>query len=297
MAAPKLILQSYSGQIRYKLESSGIILENRMRRSGSQRGRKWNIEIGKGQSRTPAALLRDAKELLAQQENRRSRLMEYALTVIMLLTITALAIPSLSVSAKLGLPTETDIVVLDAGHGGVDPGKVGVGNTLEKDINLTIVLKLKEYLQANGVTVYLTRESDDGLYSDSDSNKKTADMKARCTMIEEINPDLVVSIHQNSYSSSSVCGPQVFYYKTSEKGQRLATILQERLNAMPECMKQRTIKANGDYYLLLNVSCPIVIAETGFLSNRTEAQMLVTEEYQDRLAWELCLGILEYLNH
>lgn len=244
-----------------------------------------------------SAQIRDTGEWLAEQQTRKGRWIEYALTVIMLLAITALAIPSLSVSAKLGIPPERDIVVLDAGHGGVDPGKVGVGNVLEKDINLTIVLKLREYLQANGVTVYLTREGDEGLYTETDSNKKTADMRARCAMIEEIAPDLVVSIHQNSYSSSSACGPQIFYYKTSEKGQRLAAILQERLNAMPECMDQRTIKANSDYYLLLNVSCPIVIAETGFLSNKTETQMLATEAYQDRLAWELCLGVLEYLNH
>ncbi len=233
---------------------------------------------------------------MEDMEAGRTRWLEYLLTAVMLLTVAALAIPSLAVSAKLGLPEEQDIVVLDAGHGGVDPGKVGVGNVLEKDINLIIVLKLKEYLEANGVTVYLTRETDGGLYSDADSNKKASDMKARCALIEETEPDLAVSIHQNSYSDAGVCGPQVFYYKTSEKGQRLAAVLQERLNAMPECMKQRTIKANSDYYLLLNVSCPIVIAETGFLSNATEAKLLMTEEYQDRLAWELCLGILEYLN-
>lgn len=243
-----------------------------------------------------SARIGDIAEWLADQKEKKGRWLEYLMTVVMLLTVAALAIPSTSVSAKLGLPESRDVVVLDAGHGGVDPGKVGAGNVLEKDINLIIVMKLKEYLQMNGVTVYLTRDGDDGLYTDSDSSKKTADMRARCAMIEEIAPDLVVSIHQNSYSDASVCGPQVFYYKTSEKGQRLAKCLQDRLNAMPECKKQRTIKPNSDYYLLLNVSCPIVIAETGFLSNPTEAQMLATEAYQDRLAWELCLGVLEYLN-
>lgn len=243
-----------------------------------------------------SARIGDMVEWLTDQKEKRGRWLEYLMTALMLLTVAALAIPSTSVSAKLGLPVNRDVVVLDAGHGGVDPGKVGAGNVLEKDINLIIVLKLREYLQANGVMVYLTRDSDDGLYTDSDSNKKTADMRARCALIEEAKPDLAVSIHQNSYSDSAARGPQVFYYKGSEKGQRLAKCLQDRLNAMPECQKTRTIKANSDYYLLLNVSCPIVIAETGFLSNPTEAQMLQTEAYQDRLAWELCLGILEYLN-
>ena len=219
------------------------------------------------------------------------------MTAVMILAIVALAIPSDSVSAKIGVPADHDVVVLDAGHGGVDPGKVGTGNVLEKDINLVIVLKLKEYLEMNGVTVYLTRENDAGLYTESDNNKKSADMRARCALIEEVQPDLALSIHQNSYSDASVCGAQVFYYKTSEKGQKLAKILQDRLNAMPECKKARMIKANTDYYLLLNVSCPIVIAETGFLSNPSEAKLLQTEVYQDRLAWELCLGVLEYLDH
>jgi len=243
-----------------------------------------------------SARLRDIAEWLTDQKEKSGRWLEYLMTVIMLFIVAALTIPSTSVSAKLGLPMNRDVVVLDAGHGGVDPGKVGAGNVLEKDINLIIVLKLKEYLQANGVTVYLTRDGDEGLYNDSDSNKKAADMRARCAFIEEKRPDLVLSIHQNSYSDASVCGPQVFYYKGSEKGQQLAKCLQDRLNAMPECKKARTIKANTDYYLLLNVSCPIVIAETGFLSNPAEAQMLGTEAYQDRLAWELCLGVLEYLN-
>ena len=238
----------------------------------------------------------DIAEWLADQKEKKGRWLEYLMTALMLLTVAALAIPSTSVSAKLGLPVDRDVVVLDAGHGGVDPGKVGVGNVLEKDINLIIVLKLKEYLQMNGVTVYLTRDGDEGLYGESDSNKKAADMRARCVLIEEKGADLALSIHQNSYSDSSVCGPQVFYYKASEKGRQLAKCLQDRLNAMPECKKARTIKANTDYYLLLNVSCPIVIAEIGFLSNPAEAQMLASEAYQDRLAWELCLGVLEYLN-
>ena len=266
------------------------------------RGLEKNIRITSREGRAHGDVLplsvriRSIAEWLADQKEKKGRWLEYLMTVIMLFMVAALTIPSTSVSAKLGLPMNRDVVVLDAGHGGVDPGKVGAGNVLEKDINLIIVLKLKEYLQANGVTVYLTRDGDEGLYTDSDSNKKAADMRARCALIEEKKPDLALSIHQNSYSDPSVCGAQVFYYKTSEKGQRLAKCLQDQLNAMPECKKARTIKANTDYYLLLNVSCPIVIAETGFLSNSVEAQMLQIEAYQDRLAWELCLGVLEYLN-
>lgn len=242
-----------------------------------------------------SGLHKASQQLQQSKDSRIDRLVQYLMMVLMFVAISALAISNTEASAKLGLPVERPVVVLDAGHGGVDPGKIGVNSALEKEVNLSIVMKLKEYLEANDVTVHLTRETDDGLYDETDSNKKVSDLSRRCELIEEIQPDIVVSIHQNSYSHSTVCGPQIFYYKTSEKGRELAETLQARLNAMPECLKQRVAKANGDYYLLLNVSCPIVIAETGFLSNWEEAQMLVTEEHQERLAWELCMGILEYL--
>ena len=110
------------------------------------------------------------------------------------------------------------VVVIDAGHGGSDPGKVGINGQLEKDINLKITEQLKAYLEASDVEVILTRDSDQGLYSSGDSHKKMADMRKRCEIINEVVPDLVVSIHQNSYHEEYVSGGQVFYYKTSEKG-------------------------------------------------------------------------------
>lgn len=103
------------------------------------------------------------------------------------------------------------------GHGGNDPGKVGVDKSLEKDINLAITLKLKEYLEQSDVKVILTREDDRGLYTEKDHSKKAADMKKRCQIIEAAKPEIVVSIHQNSYHEESVSGGQVFYYKGSEK--------------------------------------------------------------------------------
>ena len=104
----------------------------------------------------------------------------------------------------------------NAGHGGSDPGKVGVDGTLEKDINLQITQKLKKYLEKADVEVILTRENDSGLYKDTDSQKKKADMRERCRVMEESDPDLIVSIHQNSYHQENVSGAQVFYYKDSE---------------------------------------------------------------------------------
>ena len=188
------------------------------------------------------------------------------------------------------------IVCVDPGHGGTDPGKVGINGQLEKDINLAIAKKLKTYLEASDVTVVLTRDKDMGLYSSGDAHKKMADMRKRSQLIEEVKPDLVISIHQNSYHEEAIRGGQVFYYKTSVRGKKLAQILQERFDYVLGDANKRQAKANDNYYLLLHVKEPIIIAECGFLSNWEEAEKLETKEYQDRLAWTLHMGIMEYLN-
>lgn len=191
---------------------------------------------------------------------------------------------------------EKPVVVLDAGHGGMDPGKVGVDGTLEKEINLSLVWKLKEMLEAADVTVVLTREKDEGLYRPEDGNKKRADMIARCELIERTAPALTVSIHQNSYHEEYVQGAQVFYYTESPEGKRLAQTLQSGFDRVLGEENTRQAKANDQYYLLLHTTCPVVIVECGFLSNWEEAAKLSDENYQEKLAWAIHLGILQYLN-
>lgn len=188
------------------------------------------------------------------------------------------------------------IICVDSGHGGKDPGKVGVNGSLEKDINLQIALKLRKYLEASGIKVVMTREDDRGLYAESDVRKKMADMHERVRIIEDAKPELVISIHQNSYHQEPVSGGQVFYYRNSEKGGKLAEILQRRFDYVSGDKNTRKEKPNDSYYLLLHVRQPIVIVECGFLSNIAEADQLSSEDYQDRLAWTLHMGILEYLN-
>lgn len=187
-------------------------------------------------------------------------------------------------------------VVIDAGHGGDDPGKVGVGNVLEKDINLEIALKLKEFLEDEGIEVVLTREDGDGLYDADASNKKVQDMKRRIELIDETEPDLAVSIHQNSYPEEYVHGAQVFYYNGSKPGEELAGLIQAELIEKADPENKRVIKANDSYYLLKKTNVPIVIVECGFLSNYAETEKLCDSEYQDRVAWAIHIGILQYLN-
>ena len=107
------------------------------------------------------------------------------------------------------------LVIVDAGHGGNDPGKIGVDGSKEKEINLQIAKKLKVFLEQQDLEVRMTREEDQGLYEEHSSNKKVQDLKNRCELINGMNPDCVISIHQNSYHEEPVKGAQVFYYKNS----------------------------------------------------------------------------------
>ena len=222
---------------------------------------------------------------------------EVTMGLIMIMVIAAIASHAADYASASAFPEKSAyVVVIDAGHGGMDPGKVGVNNQLEKDINLAVAMKLKEYLEQNGIKVIMTRDEDEGLYDSGSKNKKRDDMNKRCELIEESGADLVVSIHQNSYHEEYVCGPQVFYYKNSQEGKKLAELLQKRFDFVVGDRNTRQAKPNDNYYLLLHTSCPIVIVESGFLSTWEEAELLSTEEYQEKVAWTIHMGILQYLN-
>ena len=198
------------------------------------------------------------------------------------------------VSVKAG--KEKPVVVIDAGHGGNDPGKVGINNALEKDINLSISLLLKKMLEAEDIEVIMTRETDTGLYDENSKNKKAQDMKRRCEIISSANSVVTVSIHQNSYHEEYVNGAQVFYFQHSSKAKELAEIIQEQLRTHVAPDNKRVAKSNTSYYILKKTDATAVIVECGFLSNYEEASKLVDENYQQKLAWAIHLGILQYIN-
>ena len=128
------------------------------------------------------------------------------------------------------------VIVIDAGHGGIDPGKIGIHGEQEKGINLKIAEFLKTFLELDGYEVVMTRTEDGGLYDENTSNKKVQDMKRRIEVIEEADPILVVSIHQNSYSEEYVKGGQVFYYGTSEVSKDLAETIQKQLKQLAKIL-------------------------------------------------------------
>ena len=187
-------------------------------------------------------------------------------------------------------------IVIDAGHGGDDPGKEGINGALEKDIKLQIAQKVQKYLEYEGIQVVMTRTDGAGLYDSGAENKKVQDMKRRIIMIEEAAPVMTVSIHQNSYPEEYVKGAQVFYYKDSAESQEAAEIMQESLRERLDTENKREAKANGSYYLLKKTSSPVIIVECGFLSNSGEAAKLSEDDYQERVAWAVFMGIMRYLN-
>ena len=183
-----------------------------------------------------------------------------------------------------------NLVVLDPGHGGKDPGKVGADEELEKDINLAISLKVREKLEEDGMEVVMTRE-EDVMLSDGDAdNKKLEDLNRRIGIINEQQHAIAVSIHQNSYSDPAVRGAQVFYFTHSDKGKQAAEALQKELLEFDQ-ENTRDIKANDTYYLLKKTEVPTVIVECGFLSCPGEAELLTDEAYQEELAGAIAKGI------
>ncbi|WP_274422070.1 N-acetylmuramoyl-L-alanine amidase [Blautia sp. XA-2221] len=189
-----------------------------------------------------------------------------------------------------------EVIAVDPGHGGGDPGMIGVDNLKEKGINLEIARKLERVLTEKGYRVVMTRKEDQGLYDPSALNKKAQDMQRRIALLEEVSPVLTVSIHQNSYSDPSVRGPQVFYYESSQEGKKLAQAVQEEMNQKLLPQRPRQIKGNTSYYLLKRSKGTLVIVECGFLTNPEEAELLQKEEYQQKVAGAVADGIESYLN-
>lgn len=214
----------------------------------------------------------------------------FLFALVVVATIRVSTLPVLNFTA----PGSKAHIVLDPGHGGFDPGKVGTAGTLEKDINLAISLKLKEILVKSGYTVTMTRQKDEALCEENASRKKVSDLNARLDLIQKEEPELTVSIHQNSYSAGTK-GAQVFYYSQSEDGHCLARVLQETLKEEIGDGNHRVEKANDSYYMLKKSQGPFVIVECGFLSNPEEEKLLNSEDYQKKMAKALAEGIEKFL--
>lgn len=180
------------------------------------------------------------------------------------------------------------VVVVDAGHGGVDGGAVGVNTgVVEKELNLLYAYALKEELEARGMTVVLTRTGDDALASG-----KKADMAARRDIMNGCGADIMVSIHMNKFRDRTANGPMAFYMKGSDEGKRLATCV---ITAVCEALERPVrLAAAADYYVIRESDMPGVLVECGFLSNAKDEALLQTKEHMQSLVRAVADGIEAY---
>ena len=189
------------------------------------------------------------------------------------------------------------VIIIDAGHGGEDSGAVCNG-LYEKDINLSIALKLRDMLTACGYKTVLTRDSDISIYDSSAQTtreKKVSDLKKRVEIINSSKDNILVSIHQNKFEQSQYSGTQFFYSTNSPESIRLAESMRLSVTSFLQPDNKRELKpAENSIYILENAEVPAVIAECGFLSNEEEAKKLADEEYQQQLAYSLLCGIMTY---
>jgi N-acetylmuramoyl-L-alanine amidase len=181
-------------------------------------------------------------------------------------------------------------VVIDAGHGGKDKGAQSKNGTFERDINLAIAKFLKIELETRNIGVTMTRENNDWLAPPTARNKKKADMDARRRTIERVKPDLVISIHLNTFpGDTSVRGLQTFYDKSGEKSKTYAEAIQNEFNQSPLATNRHA--RIGDYYILDSTAFPSVLVECGFLTNPEDEKLLNTREYQRIVAYYIASAV------
>ena len=199
--------------------------------------------------------------------------------------------------STVSLPASGKTIVIDAGHGVPDEGAQSSNGTTEAETNLKIALKLQNLLEQSGCTVILTRSDENAIY-DIDSKtlkqKKISDIKNRVKIGNESSADIFVSIHLNKIPQSQYDGWQTFYKEGSEDGARLAKTIQENLNKTIKKENNRIAKTIDKIYIIKHVEIPTTIVECGFLSNPDEEKLLLEDEYQNKLAWGIYNGIIDY---
>ena len=192
----------------------------------------------------------------------------------------------------------SNTVIIDAGHGGIDPGASGINGAIEKDINLNIALTLRDMLIANGYTVIMTRDTDRSLHDDTltkVSQIKSSDLKNRLKLVDENSDAITIMIHQNHFSEEKYHGAQMFYGRLNPQSELLAQSLSQSFKEQLQPENTREIKPSSkDVYVLHHAKSPIVLAECGFLSNYVESELLSQEDYQQKIAFTIFSGIEGY---
>ena len=202
------------------------------------------------------------------------------------------------ISSKADALPYEKIIILDAGHGGEDPGAVGANGLFEKDLNLQFAFEIGKALEEKGYIVVYTRTDDKLLYKEEENIKgirKISDLKNRCQIAERYPDSIFVSIHMNSFGSSKYSGLQVYYSEKNKDSQALADFIQNKVISDLQPNNNRVIKPGNDMYILENIDNTAVLIECGFLTNLDECKKLSEKEYQKELSFSIVCGIIEYI--
>ena len=223
------------------------------------------------------------------------------LLVSLLIAVVAIGIFQINLKEEtietVALPVSNKVIVIDAGHGNPDGGAVSANGISEAEINLKIALKLQNLLEQSGATVILTRSDENGIYDTNKTNikdKKISDIKNRVKIGNSSSSDIFVSIHLNKIPQNQYSGWQTFFKKGCDQGEKLATSIQENLNKTIEKENNRVPMKFDNVYIVKNIEIPLTIVECGFLSNEEEERKLQEDNYQDKLAWGIYNGIINY---
>lgn len=199
----------------------------------------------------------------------------------------------------VALPVTNRVIVVDAGHGKPDEGAQSSRGTTEAETNLKIAQKLQNLLEQSGATVILTRSDENAIYDAEESSlrqKKVSDIRNRVKIGNESSADIFVSIHLNKIPQQQYWGWQCFYQAGNDKSIALAKKIQGNLNEAIQRENKRVPMKLDNIYIMKHVEIPTTIVECGFLSNPEEEQMLLEDTYQEKLAWGIYNGIMEYFN-
>ena len=216
-------------------------------------------------------------------------------SLLALILIAAFVVSFLRISESAKAFAALPVIVIDAGHGGMDSGTVGEDGTLEKDINLDMALRLYDKFAGAGYSVYMTRTDDfDG--QGWDVYNKNADMSKRVELINSYENAVVISVHQNSFTNETLSGAQVFYSSNNEKSSYLAECIRQSICQRLQPMNERAVKEGNDLSrILCEANPPAVIVECGFMSNKEELEKLKDETYREGMAYAIFMGTLNYL--
>ena len=225
----------------------------------------------------------------------KKKMIIFALIILVFLFGISAIFKNQGISVNSIKSTTSDIVVIDAGHGGIDGGCVGEGNILEKDLNLKVAKKLEKIFSENGYKVIMTRTEDVSLASDENAkirNQKTQDLKKRAEIANNSGGALFISIHMNEYTSPEISGAQVFYNKNDETGEKYAKSVMSALKKV-DAKNKRVSKEIPNKNLVFNkLTIPGILVECGFLSNPEECKKLQDELYQNDIANAIYNGIV-----